>query len=70
MIHTNTRPPRYYLRSVGRDPRKEPSNLAVAFPHLAQQVHLPEHLLPPESVFSTVLRIGSGERVGVLCMCV
>lgn len=50
----------YYLRSVGTDPRKLPSDLAAAFPHLAADVALPDSLLPPGSVFSTVLRIGSG----------
>lgn len=57
---------RYYLRSVGKDPRKHPSDLAAAFPHLAADMALPDALLPPGSVFSTVLRIGSGALCAML----
>jgi hypothetical protein len=38
---------RYYLRSVGVNPRKEASQLQDSFPFLASDVHLPLHLLPP-----------------------
>ena len=58
---------RYYLRSVGVNPRKEPAQLPLSFPELARDVKLPLHLLPPPSasssaaspLFSSVLRIGS-----------
>ena len=51
---------RYYLRSIGVNPRKEPANLSESFPVLAADVTLPLHLLPHESaMFSTVLRISS-----------
>ena len=51
---------RYYLRSLGANPRKEPSNVQAAFPELAADLHLPQ---PPasHSFFSSVLRISSGE---------
>mmetsp|Transcript_3059 Transcript_3059/g.8073 ORF Transcript_3059/g.8073 Transcript_3059/m.8073 type:complete len:315 (+) Transcript_3059:1032-1976(+) len=51
-------PERYYLRSMGSDPRKEPSNLEASFPELAADVTLPP-LFPPETFFSSVMRISS-----------
>lgn len=51
---------RYYLRSVGANPRKEPSQLPDAFPGLAPDVKLPQQLLPEEGHFSSVLRVSSG----------
>ena len=50
---------RYYLRSIGTNPRKEPSDIAVAFPDLAADLSLPP-LFPPDRLFSSVLRISSG----------
>lgn len=52
---------RYYLRSLGANPRKEPSNVQAAFPELAADLSLP-HPPAPHSFFSSVLRISSGER--------
>jgi hypothetical protein len=49
---------RYYLRSLGTNPRKEPAHLGATFPELAADVTLPP-LLPPDALFSTVLRISS-----------
>lgn len=50
---------RYYLRSIGVNPRKEPANLSESFPDLSPDVSLPLHLIPEGSLFSTVLRISS-----------
>ncbi|CAL8466532.1 g6068 [Coccomyxa elongata] len=50
---------RYYLRSIGVNPRKEPSDIAAAFPELATDLHLPQ-LFPPDRLFSSVLRLSSG----------
>ncbi|EIE26282.1 Clavaminate synthase-like protein, partial [Coccomyxa subellipsoidea C-169] len=49
----------YYLRSIGTNPRKEPSDIAAAFPDLAADLSLPP-LFPPDRLFSSVLRISSG----------
>ncbi|BDA41177.1 probable tRNA wybutosine-synthesizing protein 5 at C-terminar half [Coccomyxa sp. Obi] len=49
---------RYYLRSIGVNPRKEPSDIAAAFPELAADLCLPQ-LFPPDQLFSSVLRISS-----------
>jgi hypothetical protein len=57
--HQNS-PTKFYLRSVGVNPRKEPSHLHASFPDLAQDIKLPEVLLPPGMpLFSSVLRMGS-----------
>eukprot|EP00899_Mesostigma_viride_P015022 jgi/Mesvir1/23520/Mv18225-RA.1 len=48
----------YYLRSLGCNPRKEPSDIQAAFPHLSQDLQLPR-VVDPLSVFSSVLRISS-----------
>ena len=52
---------RYYLRSLGANPRKEPSDIGAAFRDLAADLRLPQ---PPasDSFFSSVLRISSGEQ--------
>ena len=66
---------RFYLRSVGANPRKEPAHLPDSFPDLAADIKLPLHLIPPHprpsstvggdgdkgeaTLFSSVLRIGS-----------
>lgn len=50
---------RYYLRSIGVNPRKEPSDIAAAFPELAADLRLPQ-LFPPDRLFSSVLRLSSG----------
>lgn len=48
----------FYLRTVGSNPRKEPSQLSVSFPELADDIKLPQ-VVPPQQHFSTVLRISS-----------
>ena len=55
---------RYYLRSLGANPRKEPSNVQGAFPELATDLRLPH---PPVShpFFSSVLRISSGKQAAL-----
>ncbi|GAX76414.1 hypothetical protein CEUSTIGMA_g3859.t1 [Chlamydomonas eustigma] len=56
----NTTCTKYYLRSVGVNPRKEPAHLHASFPDLAQDIQLPVSLLPPDmTLFSSVLRVGS-----------
>ncbi|KAK9916814.1 hypothetical protein WJX75_007384 [Coccomyxa subellipsoidea] len=50
---------RYYLRSIGTNPRKEPSDIAAAFPDLAADLKVPQ-LFPSDRLFSSVLRISSG----------
>jgi hypothetical protein len=50
--------PRYYLRSLGANPRKEPSQLAAAFPELAADLAL-DGLVPADRHFSSVLRVSS-----------
>jgi tRNA wybutosine-synthesizing protein 3 len=51
----------YYLRAVGRDPRREPASLAASFPGLAAELALPPCCLPapPAAPHSTVLRVAS-----------
>ncbi|CAD7698797.1 unnamed protein product [Ostreobium quekettii] len=49
---------RYYLRSIGANPRKEPSSIEKSFPDLARSLNLPQ-LFPADSEFSSVLRITS-----------
>lgn len=48
----------YYLRTLGTDSRREPANIGVQFPELAEDVTLPK-LFPDEAFFSSVLRIAS-----------
>jgi tRNA wybutosine-synthesizing protein 5 len=50
--------PRYYLRSLGANPRKEPSQLRASFPELAADLDLGQ-LVPEERHFSSVLRVSS-----------
>jgi tRNA G37 N-methylase Trm5 len=54
-------PQHYYLRAVGRDPRREPACLAASFPGLASELSLPPCCLPapPAAPHSTVLRVAS-----------
>lgn len=62
---------RYYLRSIGVNPRKEPSDITAAFPELAADLRLPR-LFPPDRLFSSVLRISSGMHINILllaCKC-
>lgn len=53
---------RYYLRSIGTNPRKEPSQIASSFPELAADLSLPQ-LFSPDRTFSSVLRISSGTHI-------
>ena len=52
-------PCRLYLRSIGKNPRKEVSDVAALFPDLAADL-APMHLIPPGQLFSTALRMSSG----------
>ncbi|XP_033100128.1 tRNA wybutosine-synthesizing protein 5-like isoform X2 [Anneissia japonica] len=49
---------KYYLRSLGEDPRKDVSNFHQLFPTLSNDLKEPK-LFDSESFFSSVLRIGS-----------
>ncbi|XP_031562148.1 tRNA wybutosine-synthesizing protein 5-like [Actinia tenebrosa] len=49
---------KYYLRSLGEDPRKDISDISVHFPSLAQDIKLPD-LYPEQQFFSSVFRIAS-----------
>lgn len=49
---------KYYLRSIGDDPRKDISDIAVQFPKLAQDIKIPK-LYPEDRFFSSVFRISS-----------
>lgn len=61
----------YYLRSIGRNPRKEPAHALDQFPDLAEELKLPADVLYPrgeggagggddDRYFSAVLRCSSG----------
>ena len=53
----------YYLRSIGRNPRKEPAHALEQFPDLAEELKLPSDVLwggEDERYFSAVLRCSSG----------
>ena len=55
----------YYLRSIGRNPRKEPAHCLDQFPGLAKELKIPSDVLWGGSVdddqyFSAVLRCSSG----------
>lgn len=58
-------PPRtekYYLRAVSEDnPRQRPVQLETDFPAIAGEFQLPDNLLDSEKVFSSVLRVSSGD---------
>ncbi|XP_053134583.1 tRNA wybutosine-synthesizing protein 5 isoform X1 [Hemicordylus capensis] len=49
---------KYYLRSLGEDPRKEIADLRKQFPVLADDIWIPEYF-EKEQFFSTVFRISS-----------
>lgn len=54
----------FYLRSIGENPRKQPSDIWKSFPQLAEALSLPADLIPQispnhSSYFSSVLRISS-----------
>lgn len=58
----------YYLRSIGRNPRKEPAHALAQFPELAEELRVPGDVLwggdavadADERYFSAVLRCSSG----------
>uniref|UniRef100_UPI00358F59CE tRNA wybutosine-synthesizing protein 5 isoform X2 n=1 Tax=Myxine glutinosa TaxID=7769 RepID=UPI00358F59CE len=49
---------KYYLRTLGDNPRKDVADLKQQFPELAGDVTIPE-LFPAEQFFSSVLRVSS-----------
>ncbi|XP_072835302.2 tRNA wybutosine-synthesizing protein 5 isoform X2 [Pogona vitticeps] len=49
---------KYYLRSLGEDPRKDIADLRKQFPLLADDIRIPEYF-KKEQLFSTVFRISS-----------
>jgi tRNA wybutosine-synthesizing protein 5 len=49
---------KYYLRSLGEDPRKNVAKISTQFPELAEDIVIPE-LFPLEKLFSSVFRVGS-----------
>lgn len=49
---------KYYLRSLGDDPRKDISDITVQFPTLAEDINIPK-LYPEDRFFSSVFRISS-----------
>uniref|UniRef100_A0A8C4WT87 tRNA-yW synthesizing protein 5 n=1 Tax=Eptatretus burgeri TaxID=7764 RepID=A0A8C4WT87_EPTBU len=49
---------KYYLRSLGDNPRKDVADLKQQFPELAGDVTIPQ-LFPDEQFFSSVLRVSS-----------
>ncbi|CAL1263935.1 unnamed protein product [Larinioides sclopetarius] len=48
----------YYLRSVGKDPRKDVANIRQQFPVVAEDIVFPG-FIPEENVFSSIFRIAS-----------
>ena len=51
-----------YLRAVSEEnPRTKPVSLEDDFPSISGDFSLPAGLLPPQSVFSSVLRVSSGD---------
>ncbi|EDV21066.1 uncharacterized protein TRIADDRAFT_30960 [Trichoplax adhaerens] len=50
---------KYYLRSLGNDPRKEIANFMEQFPALVDDINLPQYY-ESSAFFSSVLRISSG----------
>ena len=55
----------YYLRSIGRNPRKEPAHCLEQFPGLAKELRIPSDVLwggstDDDQYFSAVLRCSSG----------
>ncbi|CAH1249299.1 TYW5 [Branchiostoma lanceolatum] len=49
---------KYYLRSLGEDPRKDVADIRTQFPELADDIIFPE-FFSPSQFFSSVFRIGS-----------
>ncbi|XP_019618013.1 PREDICTED: tRNA wybutosine-synthesizing protein 5-like [Branchiostoma belcheri] len=49
---------KYYLRSLGEDPRKDVADIRTQFPELADDIIFPEFFAPSQ-FFSSVFRIGS-----------
>ncbi|XP_078621175.1 tRNA wybutosine-synthesizing protein 5-like isoform X1 [Branchiostoma floridae x Branchiostoma japonicum] len=49
---------KYYLRSLGEDPRKDKADIRTQFPELADDIIFPEFFAPSQ-FFSSVFRIGS-----------
>lgn len=49
---------KYYLRSLGDDPRKDISDIRVQFPTLAEDINIPR-FYPDDQFFSSVFRISS-----------
>ena len=49
---------RYYLRSLGSDPRREVADIGWSFPQLARSFVVPQ-LLEGRAIFSSVLRVSS-----------
>uniref|UniRef100_A0A0B6ZND8 tRNA wybutosine-synthesizing protein 4 n=1 Tax=Arion vulgaris TaxID=1028688 RepID=A0A0B6ZND8_9EUPU len=49
---------KYYLRALGEDPRKDVANLAVQFPNLVDDIHIPQYF-EYSKFFSSVFRIAS-----------
>jgi len=55
-------PEKYYLRAVSEEnPRLKPVSLESDFPTIADDFHLPEDMLPRDRIFSSVLRVSSGQ---------
>ncbi|KAG6938987.1 tRNA-yW synthesizing protein 5 [Chelydra serpentina] len=49
---------KYYLRSLGEDPRKDIADIRKQFPSLAEDIQIPEYF-EKEQFFSSVFRISS-----------
>ncbi|CAG5119643.1 unnamed protein product, partial [Candidula unifasciata] len=49
---------KYYLRALGDDPRKDVANVAVQFPNLSSDVHIPKYF-DSSKFFSSVFRMAS-----------
>ena len=53
---------KFYLRAVSEEnPRTKPVSLQEDFPTIAQDFSLPAGLLPHQAIFSSVLRVSSGD---------
>ena len=53
---------KFYLRAVSEEnPRTKPVTLQEDFPTIAQDFSLPAGLLPHQAIFSSVLRVSSGD---------
>ncbi|KFM79069.1 tRNA wybutosine-synthesizing protein 5, partial [Stegodyphus mimosarum] len=49
---------RYYLRSVGKDVRKDIADIRLQFPPLSEDIVFP-HFVPENQIFSSIFRIAS-----------